>query len=55
MSQLNIGLGYRFNNSHGQDFEPFFSSLFLCAIPIFESTKIQDDRGANTGMKMQSV
>ena len=60
MSQLNIGLGYQSDTSHGQDFEPFLSSLFLYIIPIFEGsqnnpTKIQDDRDANTGMKMQRV
>ena len=43
-----------------RDFEPCLSSLFLCTIPIFKGSqnnpmKIQEDKDANTGMKMQNV
>ena len=53
MSQLNIGLGYRSDTSHGQDFKPFFSSLFLCTIPIFEGYKITLQRYKMIEMQIQ--
>ena len=53
MSQLNIGLGYRSDTSHGQDFKPFFIFLFLCTIPIFEGYKITLQRYKMIEMQIQ--
>ena len=43
-----------------RDFKPCLSSLFLCTIPIFQGSqnnpmKIQEDKDANTWMKMQKI